>query len=190
MSPVIRQQYRELQTLANRIRTGIKATLWGLVLWLPLGVALAFTYNPALEGGLGHFLAFTPFLVALFATLYLAARTTTLKSDFFCDDDDPLSAGSYTNAFRKWVCGFCDTAHKPFTWYFWPQTLLQACPKCKEMQHSVLCKECDRPIVWDDERFARNPKKSAWLYDYPPASVPAQKTTPTTPPRPIDEDLR
>jgi hypothetical protein len=185
MSPVIRQHARELQTIADRLRTAIKVMPWLVVLIFPLLIALHLIGAPAI---VEMCLAILPFLAAWSVMFFSFLRLHKGHTSYFfhqCNED----RGARTGIINKWVCGFCDTTHRAFKWYLWPQTVLHPCPKCRQTQHSLLCFKCDTPIVWDEEGFARSPKKSAWLFAYPPAPPVPAPAIPDRPPRRFADHL-
>jgi hypothetical protein len=88
--------------------------------------------------------------------------------------------GGGTDISAEWVCGHCH--HTNRSRYLLPtgRTFLEACKECGSVPHSLICPKCRRPIIFYDEAFTKEPKKSAWLTGAPPVTKP-------TPSRSFDE---
>ena len=168
--PEIKAQLRDIQDALQSYREMRKSLIW-------MAGAAALTlliYKPV---GL--------FGLALFGlTLWYFFRSREyLRSLRGMPCLDCVGPRAHILTFEPWVCGSCSKTHsgKRLTW-------ADTC-ECKATQHSFICPECRKPIIFDDYRFERSPDTSAWLPGYPPVEA-TPAPPPLRPPRHIDKHLR
>ncbi len=73
-----------------------------------------------------------------------------------------------------WVCGHCQTTHRPTRTSRKPPTWVESCSKCKNVAHSLICYHCHMPSVFHQLNFFRCPTEGAYLVGYSPQSAPPQ----------------
>jgi hypothetical protein len=197
-NPYARERYRTAVETLARYRSAAERAVWAV----GLAFVAAAVIVPLLGSRFLTALILSAGIIAVFAHWDRAAERVQELKPLPCLDDDCYEEGGETLAVtyisNQWICGFCDKTHPPFEcsiWGWWRSTLVDPCENrtCKQLQHSVICWRCRKPIIWNEEAYSRAPKNSAWLPGYPALELPPEQPPPVAedrPPRIIDEDLR
>jgi hypothetical protein len=214
MSPVIRQQCQAAREVLERYRRAESRFYWALGLFVPGAIVLGLIGFPALAAAS---LPLLVFLCSSLFFLHSANRINEIPP-FYCDcyqglvaqeelreylisecGCDPETEQEHIEKWSRvdaenyiwdaWVCGFCPKTNPEFNGWPGQRTLIEQCKKCGQLQHSVLCWRCDKPLIWDESGYQSNPKNSAWYSGYPPPAEAPPPVTEERPPKPIDEDL-
>jgi hypothetical protein len=186
MFQITKQRHRAISDLLASFRSSFYLYVWTMILAFPVGAILIFAGVPhsATKLLVLGAMAGTPVLL-----LYNIYRTLKVKP-LVCLCDDSYDKAAATQFGETGVCGFCGKTHPPWKWIPWRRTVLDECDniKCKRSQHSIICWRCNKPIIWDDGAYRREPTTSAWHLQYPPLQ-PVSAPTEDRPPRRIAEHL-
>jgi hypothetical protein len=186
MSPIVRQRYQANREALERYRNTARLSLWAIgiafgaaivvaaVELAPVSIViLSLLFLIGAPGG----------LVGFFHSIHKLDKVGTLPCEA-CGEDGRL--GSNT-VLASWVCGFCATTHPSISLIgtLTGTTLLDPCKNCHQHQHSVICRNCRQPIIWNETAYRKD--TSAWYADSPPLEE--KPPPPDTRPLLIDEDL-
>jgi hypothetical protein len=189
MNPEIRQQYEAIRETLDRCRTKAQRYLWSLGVGMLLALVAGLP-EPSPIGGVFAVVGWIAFSGGLLGLMLNIPCTSKIEC-FPCGACGEGKIPPCNNIWKTWVCGFCAKTHPglaPIN--LWGATLVDPCKKCDRLQHSIVCRECRAPIVWDEDGFRRQPNTSAWYLGSPPPPPEEPKAPEERPPRPIDEDLR
>ena len=132
---------------------------------------LAATNWPAPFFGVGLLLSMLVFLFAGFR-FYSDAIQSRPRGHLQCPRCNETSSLA-----AKWVCGSCKKEHDPTVLFpLSTPTFVNVCDNdaghCHRQPHSLWCRGCNTPIIFNFENFKRMPEEVSYLSRYPPKAAP------------------